>query len=251
MRYGELDDATLDEVLQRAGNLPGLVALVLVGSAARGELLPHSDIDVMAVIADDAGWAAPVRDGGRDVFFNAEGRQVELSYTTPSRLERRMREEAAEGRRARMDWAEDGVVLEGRGTALDVLQATALALLADGPRPLTPDERSWEVFDAWNSLKDAVDSETDETLTALLGMRGFEQLLRLFLRLSQTWEPRPRMLLSAINDATPSFAQLARGYLEAPDAGGRISSLQRMASWLEREFDITFAAPYRSRPPER
>ena len=40
MRYGELDDATLDEVLQRAGNLPGLVALVLVGSAARGELLP-------------------------------------------------------------------------------------------------------------------------------------------------------------------------------------------------------------------
>ena len=244
-----IDDSTLAEVRRRIAPSPPLAALVLVGSAARNEMRAHSDIDVNAFFAGASPWMQPVRDGGRDVFFNREGRQVELAYMSFDYARRRMLEEAAAGRRTRLDWAEEGVLLEGGSEEFHALRREALELLAKGPAELVGYDRGWEIFDAWNRLKDVIDCADDEALCALMASAAFQQLVRLFFRMAQVWEPRPRAALGAIAEVSPACFELAQAFLGAHTCAGRIERLQTMARWLAVTFYFDYEAPYHSRPP--
>ena len=56
-------DDTVARVRDRMTHVPGLAALILIGSTARGDRQKNSDIDIVALIYDDAPWPVRFRDG--------------------------------------------------------------------------------------------------------------------------------------------------------------------------------------------
>lgn len=243
-----VDDWTLAEVQRRVDAARPLAGLLLVGSAARGEMREHSDIDFNALVLHPSPWALPVRDGGREVFFNREGRQVELAFMSLDYVRRRMVEQASRGRRAALDWAEDGIVFAGGGEEFQALRSEAQTILAKGPPEMSANDRAWEIYDTWNLLKDVIDSADEEALCALLAPAAFQQLVRLFFRMSRVWEPRPSAVLTAIARASPEFSDIAHQFLGASTSAS-IERLQNMAEWLSANFGFQFDVPYQSRPP--
>ena len=53
MSAGTLDRRTLDEIVRRIVEVAEPEKIILFGSAARGEMGPHSDVDVLIVKAGD------------------------------------------------------------------------------------------------------------------------------------------------------------------------------------------------------
>ena len=63
--------ATAELVIERVRQMPGAVAVLIAGSVARGVARPDSDLDVMAVVEDDA-YAAASLTGGLTFYIPTE-----------------------------------------------------------------------------------------------------------------------------------------------------------------------------------
>jgi len=78
-------DAAIDRVTDRVKPIPGVMAVLLTGSAARGELLPNSEYDFLVLIDDGVPWPMPFRDGGREAYIDDDAtipiRWLGVSYT--------------------------------------------------------------------------------------------------------------------------------------------------------------------------
>ncbi len=80
-----LDDATLDEIVRRIVAASQPEKVILFGSAARGEMGPHSDVDLLVIKQCDNNW-----DVMGDIYEELYGVEaaVDVVVATPGDVER-------------------------------------------------------------------------------------------------------------------------------------------------------------------
>ncbi len=80
-----LDDATLDEIVQRIVVASQPEKVILFGSAARGEMGPHSDVDLLVIKQCENNW-----DVMGDIYEELYGvaAAVDVVVVTPGDVER-------------------------------------------------------------------------------------------------------------------------------------------------------------------
>ncbi|HUF54062.1 MAG TPA: nucleotidyltransferase domain-containing protein [Dehalococcoidia bacterium] len=229
---------------------PGVIGLLLVGSAARGEMSENSDWDFVAVIDDGVPWPKPFRDGGRESFQGPDGRQVEINYRTLSSLRGWTEEQAGQGVSAFAEMLGEGSPVGLQSPAVGALQDWARAILESGPPPLASSDLAWRCYEIWNQVKDVEDTLTaDEVTSYYLAQAPFWGLTTLLIRLSGTWLPRPKAVFARVRDLDPEFFEIAQSCAVATTAGARYRALSEMMSRLAERFGLDFAAYYTS-PPE-
>ena len=82
---GQLDQATLDEIVRRVVEVAQPERVILFGSAARGEMGPHSDVDLLVIKS-----GADTLDLARRIHRNLFGvdAAVDIVVITPENAER-------------------------------------------------------------------------------------------------------------------------------------------------------------------
>ncbi len=80
-----LDQSTLDDIIRRIVEAAHPEKIILFGSAARGDLNRHSDIDLLVVKDDSDPWAVM-----GDIYGNLRGVGVAVDaiVVTPAQMER-------------------------------------------------------------------------------------------------------------------------------------------------------------------
>ena len=80
-----LDESTLDEIIRRIVEVAHPEKIILFGSAARGDLKGHSDIDLLVVKDDSDPWTVI-----GDIYGNLRGVGVGVDaiVVTPAQVER-------------------------------------------------------------------------------------------------------------------------------------------------------------------
>ncbi len=80
-----LDESTLDEIIRRIVEVAHPEKIILFGSAARGDLKAHSDIDLLVVKDDSDPWTVI-----GDIYGNLRGVGVGVDaiVVTPAQVER-------------------------------------------------------------------------------------------------------------------------------------------------------------------
>ena len=239
---------TIVATVARLAETPGMDGLLLVGSTATGTRRPNSDIDIVVLIADDADWPKPFRDGGREVFFDSASRQIEVSYTTIRRACEVMRAEALAGRPWRAESFAHSRAVGTCGERSLALVAEARTILDAGPPTIDDGERRWLCFEAWNHRKDAEDHQDDPATANLLANAAFDTMTRLLFWMENRWQPHPKGLLPALADSGPEFHALADAFLTSGDPAARLPTLRRMEDHFKARFGLEFEAPYTSPP---
>lgn len=239
-------ETAIDRTIKRVAPIHGVIAVLLTGSAVRGELLPHSDYDFLVLIDDAVPWPMPFRDGGREAYIDDEGRQVEIGYGSLRRTRAKIAETVAQGVPFRAEGLVEGRVLLRHGEAIEALIAEARTILADVPPEIDPQDRLWECYDIWNQLKDLQDVVDDAATAALVAPPLFDHLLRFYFRLERRWLPRPKALMRALEDTHAEYHALALVYVKAPTDGERVRALEAMMAYLARRFDLIFETGYAS-----
>jgi predicted nucleotidyltransferase len=237
-------ETAIGRVLQRGGEIPGVGAVLLTGSAARDELLPNSDYDFLILIDDGVPWPMPFRDGGREAYIDEERRQVEIGFSTFHRARTKTTESAAQGIPFRAQAFVEARVLARHGDAIDHLIAEARSTLGTGPPLLERQDVLWECYDIWNQMKDLQDVLDDPPTADLIAAPLFEHLLRFYFRIERRWLPRPKAMMRSLADANPEYLRLALSYVEAPSTLEQLAALQAMMGYLAQRFDLVFEAGY-------
>ena len=82
---GALDPRLLDDIVQRVVEAAAPERIILFGSAARGEMGPHSDVDLLVVTETDDAHRLTA-----DIYGNlfGAGAPVEIVVVTPEQVER-------------------------------------------------------------------------------------------------------------------------------------------------------------------
>ena len=85
MNKGMLDQQTLDDIIQRIVEVAQPEKIILFGSAARGEMNRHSDVDLLVVKDGDDPWTVM-----GDIYGNLRGvgAAVDAIVVTPAQVER-------------------------------------------------------------------------------------------------------------------------------------------------------------------
>ncbi len=233
-------------VLDRVRDTPGLVALFLVGSGARGDVDPNSDWDFVAVIDDAAPWAKPFRDGGRETFPAPDGRQVEVMFATAGRLRRRMTEQAVAGIIATAEFLAEGRLAWSSGSPAVALQAEAQALHKSRPAPIQEHDLQWRCYEIWNQVKDLEDRLDDSVSAYYLAFLPFWNITTLFFRLRREWLPRPKAVFPCLGRLDPALYDLCGRFDRARTSRARLRILDAMMRHLSDSFDVRFGEFYTS-----
>ena len=133
---------------------PDSLAALLVGSVARGEATPSSDLDILIVTSQDIqfyrrsyrnyGWVIETFIGSRE--FNEAKIQRPRPTHSPSYLR---------------SWAE-GIILKDKDDFARNLKERAIAILERGPGPLTQEEIDQYRYVITDWLDDLIDTNTYE-----------------------------------------------------------------------------------------
>ena len=85
MNKGMLDQQTLDEIIQRIVEVAQPEKIILFGSAARGDMNRHSDVDLLVVKDGGDPWTVM-----GDIYGNLRGvgAAVDAIVVTPAQVER-------------------------------------------------------------------------------------------------------------------------------------------------------------------
>ncbi len=85
LRSGGLDPRVLDDIVRRVVEVAAPQRIILFGSAARGEMGPHSDVDLLVVTETDDAHRLTA-----DIYGNlfGVGAPVDLIVASPKQVER-------------------------------------------------------------------------------------------------------------------------------------------------------------------
>ena len=238
-------------VLERVSSTPGLIGLLLVGSAARGEMQKNSDWDFVAVISDAVPWPKPFRDGGRETFAAPDGRQVEVAYRTADSLQCRIAEQAALGFGPFAEMLAEGLPVGEMSDTIRALQSAAREVLSKAPDPLPAGELPWRCYEIWNQLKDVEDCLDDPLTSFYLSQLAFWNMVTLFIRLKGGWLARPKAVFAQVKGLDAGFHGMCDRFAEATSPQDRYEILCAMMLDLSRRFSLTFDAYYTSTAEER
>ena len=229
---------------------PGRVATLLVGSTATGTRRPLSDVDFLVVVDDAVPWPVPVRDGGREAWTHESGVQIEVAFTSVSRLRRVMLEEAERGSALRLVQLTDGRLIGAAAAPYEELRAEAEARVRAGPPALEQQEIAWECYEIWMRLREVEGLIAVGSPALLVADALFEQIVGLTSRLRREWPPHRKHIFRAIAEDDDLLAPTARRYAGAGSDEARRLALTDLTARVGAAFGLTFSGSYRSRGPD-
>lgn len=234
--------------VERYQNLRNLVAILLIGSTARLERTPSSDVDIACLIDPAEPWVADVRDGGRHATVDESGLHVEVLLTSCARVERRMLAAANDGSALtvsghRLESLIDGQLLYGGGPAYQSLADRARVRWNEGPPGMTEQNRRWVGFEVWKMLHLWVEGLASPSDRLRRGVALLDYLLDLAFRLERQWAPVQKHLLRRVADLDTALERLAQEYLAAPESTDR---LRAVAEYLADKHELALSGEYKS-----
>jgi Nucleotidyltransferase domain len=244
----ELPEAVL-LIAERVSRDQGVIGVFFVGSGARGDMDRNSDWDLVAVIDNNIAWPKPFRDGGRETFRAADGRQAEVMYSSAGRLRERMVEQAGMGIIATAEFLAEGRLLF-ETARVSVLQGEARSLSKSRPEPIPDDDLRWRCYEIWNQVKDLEDRINDAVSAYYLSFLPFWNLVVLFFRVGRCWLPRPKAVFPVLRDTDSDLYALCERFATARSPRSRLPTLRAMMRHLARRFALDFEANYVSPPVE-
>jgi hypothetical protein len=246
----DVPEALLELMREKAQTTPGIIALLLVGSAARGYMEPNSDWDFVGVVEDEEKWSKPYRDGGRETFAGPDGRQVEVAFSSLSRLRRRIAEQSREGTNWTAEYLTEGLVIwpDAPDDRLRQLQAEARAILDGGPDAITQDDLAWRCYEIWNRVKDLEDAVADPVTGHYISLLAYWNLVTLYFRLAKEWLPRPKAMSPTVEALDPNLHKLCSEFAVASSNRAHHRVLRGMMELIEGCFGIVFESYYTSPP---
>jgi hypothetical protein len=181
--------AALAEAQRVLDERADLLAVLLAGSAARGEVGPTSDLDLYCLVE------RPCRQ--RRHLVARSGVPVEIFLNPAAQIRRYLRSEAAGPRPITAHLLTTGHVLLNRAPQLlAALRAEAAALLAAGPPPLAGAERALRAHGLRDLYGEATDAATRGAAHPGSRAAAFAQCLTaaisLHYALHRRWEPKFR-----------------------------------------------------------
>ena len=229
-------DLTLEVTLERLGGHPGVDGLALIGSEARGERKPESDVDLLVVLATRAKEVAYATGSPFEVVFTTiGGRPADVIVSTApdlaAVLDRDWSDSVGHARESLVRWIAEGKLLVDRTGLLGKIAARASAA---PPRAWDGDAQRaawWSVnFSVAKTRRYASSAEdlyrtaaewtvaalTDEALRAYFTVRGLP------------WRGEKQALEHwSAEDA--SFHSLVRTLFAAADLDRRVEAAARLA----------------------
>jgi predicted nucleotidyltransferase len=199
-----------------------LAAILLVGSATREALLPHSDINFMVLVRGSDSRHEVVRIQDRIVEIRYLGlataeEQLKLSLRLPSTL-----------RRARL-------LFEYEAEGSRFLEQ-AHARFRQGAPPLTVHEKIRLRADALHWLGKSEDHAQDPAMAQYLLSIFLDECINAFYDLRGFWPMSARESLRFITQRDPTLGDLLQQALSTPHLSDRLELSRRIADYLFKEI---------------
>jgi len=237
-------------IAERVSRAHGVIGVFFVGSGARGDMDMNSDWDLVAVIDDNVAWPKPFRDGGRETFRAADGRQVEVMYSSAGRLRKRIAEQAGVGVIATAEFLAEGRLLFEADPIASELQEKARSLWKSRPESIPDHDLRWRCYEIWNQVKDVEDRIDDADSAYYLSFLPFWNMVILSFRAGRYWLPRPKAVFPVLRDIDVDVYALCERFATARSPRSRLGTLRAMMRHLARRFALDFEAYYVSPPVE-
>ncbi|MGH7166585.1 MAG: nucleotidyltransferase domain-containing protein [Nitrospiraceae bacterium] len=212
--------AALGYVRGRRGG--DLLAVVLVGSAARRTLTRHSDLDLIVLVKG--------QDEGQEIIRIAD-RLIEIRYRGYAAVE----QELPYAPRLPPLLRKARILYEHEATASKLLEK-ASHCFRQGPPPLGLHDKIRLKTECWHWLGKA-DDLRDQPATAqyLLGI-FLEDLLQAFFRLGGLWLTSPADMLRFISSRNREVGELLDRFLTAPTLHARLDLGRQLAELVFRDI---------------
>lgn len=180
----------------------------LAGSASRGEHKALSDLDI--VIIDET-----IPSAYRESLFEL-GWRMEIFINNRASILGFFESDAKRGRPTMPHMCANGILLKDDGTAA-LLRAKALAIIEQGPEPLTVSEIESARYFLTDLLEDFIDADRHDEALYTLNTLSI-QLAEFALRVQGRWIGRgkglPRMLRQYSEDLNERFVDAISGFVK-------------------------------------
>lgn len=206
-----------------------IMALLLFGSAARGDLGEHSDIDAIFIVRDGL--------GSRHLLHRyIEGIKVDVSFNTFEQFEELTREQIAAGERVPMI-CESRVLFDKDGR----LERYKASLVGITPRSLSENERKFQVFIVVHlDTKVSRFMEDDDLVQAEVVMHyALSDLMKRHYRLQRKWRVSDKRLLGDLKNWDGLMADLVREFVSEKETRGKFEIWKRMVARVLGEVNIS------------
>lgn len=200
-----------------------LVAVLLVGSAVRRALTPHSDLDLIVLVKG--------RDEGQEIIRIAD-RHVDIKYRSVQAVE----EELPNSLRLAPLLRKARVLFEYEGAGAKVVDQ-AQQRFRQGPPPVSLGEKIRLKAECLHWLGKAEDLLGTQPATAeyLLAI-FFEEALQAFLRLRGLWLTAPADLIRFAASRDSAFGDLLESFQRASTTAARVEIGRQLAHHLFKEI---------------
>ncbi|HEY3780498.1 MAG TPA: nucleotidyltransferase domain-containing protein [Fimbriimonadaceae bacterium] len=206
-----------------AETFPESVGSMLVGSIARGETKPHSDIDLIVL-------EKSLRKPFRETFFGG-GKQIEVFVHTFETLIHALHQDVLIRKACHISMCCDALVLHDEGETCRALKKIAKQLHKRGPCPLSLDEMALirhEVVNLMEDLQDSTDSFEQFVIVDNLVERCMEYHSCIF----RHWNGFGRWKIRELRAFNPIAAETLLNAVETFFAAGDSKPLLQFAKWL-------------------
>lgn len=199
-----------------------LAAIILAGSAARGALTPHSDVDLLVLVLGTENGHELVR---------VLTRIVEIRYLGVADAEEQVRTSP----RLPIILRKAHVLFETEAAGSQLLQK-AHARFRQGPPPPTIHEKIQLRTEALHWLGKAEDQQADPAIARHLLSVFLDESMHAFYRLRGLWPASPVEHLRFITQRDSALGELLKQALTAPDPAEQLAAARRIADYLFKDI---------------
>lgn len=218
----------LDQVLAkavrhiRAKRGGDLAAIILVGSAARDALTPHSDVDLLVLVLGTENGHELVR---------VLTRIVEIRYLGVAAAE----EQVQTSPRLSIILRKARVLFETEAAGSQLLQKAHMRF-RQGPPPLTIHEKIQLRTEALHWLGKAEDQQAEPAIARPVLFIFLDESMHAFYRLRGFWPASPIEHLKFITQRDNVLGELLKEALTASDLAGQLAAARRIADYLFKDI---------------
>ena len=191
--------------------------IIVSGTIVRGNPGPSSDLDIAVVHKPH--WRQRVQR-----FFN--GVPADVFVNPEFRYRQTFAEEIANGRPVMAHLISTGEIVHDPDGMLPLLQALAAETLAGGPR-ISAESLALRKYAIATGFEDAQDiRDVDPDRAHAMITEALVSAVNLFFLQMGRWLPRPKVLLSGLDEVDPSLATAVRSALRESDLEIRLERSQ-------------------------
>ncbi len=205
--------------LKRLNELANYESAFIFGSAARGEITEHSDLDVRIIVADQK-----TCDFVNHPFIN--GVKLDISFQTFSEIEKITLEELQTAKR--IAFLAESIILFDK---TDRLKKLKKIVLKAKPKKLSTKKHYWIKFMAYHATDKAKRFLKSNPLNSLYSMHSnIGEILKFHYQLNRHWWVSDKRILNDLHAWDPTLAKLLENFVQQNQAGSKFSLWQKITN---------------------